>query len=174
MPARMKATGFINTGWAGYFPCWAVTLHVSARGLVLWLLCCCGTWFTWAVVGSGGIWLFGFTVPSRSAAISTLSDTNIWWAWRKAVWEKPVGIQLSGAVCSAWLFGEICFGALHSLGCSDTSGFIIGKDLRRGLGREISGLSLLCTSGYPCTVLQRGVPKIVSLWFHMTDVCKGL
>lgn len=35
--SSVNFTGFIITGWTGYFPHWAMRLHVSACGLVLWL-----------------------------------------------------------------------------------------------------------------------------------------
>ena len=44
--SSVNFAGFIITGLGGCFPHWAVTLHVSAHGLVLWLFCCCWTWLT--------------------------------------------------------------------------------------------------------------------------------
>lgn len=101
--SSVNLKGFTIVGWAGYFPQWAMRLHVSACGLGPWLCGgCCWSWFTRCCCWREGIWLFSFTFSPWPAAITTLSNASIWQTGERLM-EEAHQTQLFGSVSVSYM-----------------------------------------------------------------------
>lgn len=160
--------GCIITAWAGYFPHWAMRLHVSACRLVLWL---CGSrcWSSFTRCGCWreGIWLFSFNLAC--------SHYHTEWCWHLMGWREAYGGSPPDSalwVCELYMviWWDLVEAVILQALCTCLVPWLV-----RILGEELEReLSILCTAWIPSQMSSEEFHQSFHYSSIGIDVCKVL